>query len=702
MTSQSDDHIDTFCNMTVDKTVSVEFIRKNADGRYDVEVRVNGELVLFQKGKKDPGLVVDVKETASNEESNAAATACSYSTAQSPAIIVEFNDKSLQVGDKEKVFVCYVVTAQEFYCQLSRESNMLNSMMEKLEEHYGNEPPGKGSLISLVAGVPCAAKYSVDGCWYRASLEGLQDPGHAKVNFVDYGNSETVEVKDLKILKEEFLEHPTFAFKCSLPGYEESAAEFENEVMDREVELKITGLCGSMHVVDLVCDDGRSLGSCTKFAMGSPAKVREHKLKNFKKAEILKEGSTIDVYYLDGKSPQDFHCHIAKYEVEFETLTKEIALKGAESRSLDAIETGTPCLALFSDDGFWYRGKVLEAGKGKSKVEFVDYGNEEWVENVNIKSISDDWLTLPVQAVRFCLANTCPSDSRTWTVAERELFQSKCDGKLLSATIKSCSSEKFNVILIDTQTGENINETFNIFLNGNSDDIDRIDDKPRFKNAEVDKGMVLEALCTFVKEDGKLSCQLIKYEKELSKLVKDIPLYCSQNAERISNTEIDLACFALYDIDNNWYRAKVLRSDGNILTVRFVDYGNEAVCAIDNLRKLRPKDLELPATCIDCNISGIVVDKDVVNTIELNCLEEELIVNIKDVINAELVLADVFIMENKQAVCDIVSKKISSSDAKICEMQNSNAAESIQRVGVYFTYNFCSILLFSFNLFTCK
>ena len=686
VTSQSDDHIDTFCNMTVDKTVSIEFIRKNADGHYDVEVRVSGELIVFQKGKKDPRLIVDVKETASSRESNAAAAAAaqSYSTAQSPAVIVEFNEKSLQVGDKEKVFVCYVVTAQEFYCQLSREISVLNSMMDKLEEYYGNEPPGRGSLVSLVAGVPCAAKYSVDGCWYRAALECLQDPSHAKVNFVDYGNSETVEVEDLKILKEEFLEHPTFAVKCSLLGYGESASEFENEVMDREVELKVTGLSGSAYIVDLVCDDGRGLGSSATVAVGSVEKAAHHPLKSFKKAEIVKEGSTINVYYLDGISPQDFYCHIAEYEVEFETLTKEIAQKGTESGSLDAMEAGTPCLALFSEDGCWYRGKVLEAGEGKSKVAFVDYGNEEWVEHVHIKSIPDDLLKLPVQAVRFCLANSRPASS-TWTAAERELFQSKCDAKLLSATIKSCSSEKFNVILIDTQTGENINEAFSSFLNGNSEGVDRIDDKPRFKNADVSKGMMLEALCTFVKEDGKLSCQLIKYEKELSKLMKDIPLYCSQDAEKVSNIEVDLACFALYDLDDSWYRAKVLKSDGNSITVRFVDYGNEAVCSLENLRKVRPKDLELPATCIDCSIAGIVVDEGVVDAIELNCLEEELIVNIKDVLNAELVLAEVLTMENKQSVSDVVNK-ISSSDAMICETQKSDA-ESGLRVGGYFAVN---------------
>ena len=502
MTSQSDDDIDTFSNLTLDHTVSAEFIRKNANGRYDVKLKVNGISVVFDdKGRKDPGLHVDVKEAASQEKSAVAAAASDYSTALSPAVIVEFNDKLLRLGVTEKIFVCYVVTAQEFYCQLSRENDELFAMMDILEEYYGSQPPGKDSLISLVAGVPCAAKYSVDGCWYRAALQALQGPTQAKVSFVDYGNMETVEIKDLKILRDEFLEYPKFALRCGLIGDVASPVDFESNVMDKEFDLKVVGMNGNTHIVDLV-NDGKSLSDDL---LGKKANV-----------EVINEA------------------------------VKNSFVKKAEARQ-----------------------------------------NEEE------------------------------------------------------------------------------------------------DDRPRFRNAEVKKGMTLEALCTFVKENGELSCQLFQYEEDLSTLMDEISTY--SDSRRLSNISIDMACIALYDEDESWYRAKILKSDDRNATVKFVDYGNEAVCALENLREIRSKDLGLPVTCVDCKISGIDMGDDVVAAIEENCIDKELIFVVKDVINEELVLADVQLMGNNESICDIVNKQIVQAKSNTGEIQISKTSD-IRRVSSGFTY----------------
>ena len=674
VTSQSDEDIDTFSNLTLDHQVSAEFIRKSADGRYDVKLKVNGTPVVFDdKGRKDPGLHVDVKEASSQEENAVVAAAASdYSTAQSPAVIVEFNDKLLGIGAREKIFVCYVVTAQEFYCQLSRESDDLNGMMDMLEEYYGSQPPGKDSLISLVPGVPCAAKYSVDGCWYRAALQAVQGPTEGKVSFVDYGNVETVEIKDLKILRDEFIEYPTFAIKCGLMGDIGSPADFESNVMDREFDLKVIRMSGNTHIVDLV-NDGRSLSDdlCGKKA---PREKVQTQVKSYKEVE-MQEGNIVDVYYVDGKSPEDFYCHLVKYETEFETLVNDIAEAGNELETLNSLETGAPCVALFSEDESWYRGKILESREGEAKIEFVDYGNEEWVKTVSIKIMPDKLLQLPIQAVKFCLENV-QSASETWSTDEIKLFQEKCDQKMLKADIMSHSFGKFNVILRNTETGEVINEAFKKSMKKEADARQNEDVRPCFRNAEVSKGMTLEALCTFVKENGELSCQLAKHEEDLNTLMDEIAAYCDGDSKRLSDIKVDMACIALYDEDGSWYRAKILKSDGRNATVKFVDYGNESVCALENLMEIRPKDVGLSVTCIDCRISGLDMDDDdVVAAIEETCIDKELKVIVKDVMNEELVLADVLLMENNESICDIVNKQIVQAKGNTGEIPISKTSD---------------------------
>ena len=670
--SQSDDDIDTFSNSVLDHKVSVEFMRKNADGRFDVKLEVNGSSIKFDKARKDPGLHVEVKETAFKEaDVAAAASASSYSAVQSPAVIVEFNEKELKLGATEKVYVCYVVTAQEFYCQLSRESDALNNMMTELEEYYGSQPPEQDSLVSLAAGLPCAAKYSVDGCWYRAALQSLQGPTQAKVMFVDYGNAETVGIKDLKVLTDAFYQFQTFAIRCSLMGDVGSAGDFESKVIDKEFDLKVVGLNGGSYIVDLI-SDGSSLSTVLSenVVEKAPSERLQTPAKEYNMAEI-EEGSTVDVYYLDGKSPQEFFCHLAKYETEFETLVVSIGQMGVNLETLKSFEIGTPCVALFSEDGCWYRGRILELKEDNSKVEFVDYGNKEFVKNVNIKVIPDVLLKLPMQAVRLCLDNVCPASGDVWTTDEINLFQNKCDQKLLSATISSSKSDVFSVVLRDKESGETINETFGGSVEKETRETNADFEKLRFKSVEVDKGMTLEALCTFVKENCELSCQLVKYESELNKLMDEISVYCDGVAKEVPDVRMEMACLALYDEDQSWYRGKVMKADGKNATIRFVDFGNESVCALENLRMIRPKDLELPVTCIDCKISGVDVSGDIAAVIEEICLDQEMIVNVKDVISGDLVLADLLTMKSKESVLDMINKAILDSNDDHLEIQSS-------------------------------
>lgn len=64
-------------------------------------------------------------------------------------------------------------------------------------------------------------------------------------------------------------------------------------------------------------------------------------------------------------------------------------------------------------------------------------------------------------------------------------------------------------------------------------------------------------------------------------------------------------CLVLYDIDQKWYRAVCTELAGDGMpAVRFVDYGNNEVVAIKNIRKM-PREFAYRRVTIDCTLYGI-------------------------------------------------------------------------------------------------
>lgn len=64
-------------------------------------------------------------------------------------------------------------------------------------------------IKTLSVGDPVAAKWSTDGEWYRAIVTEVQDPKkQCTIAFVDYGNSDVVDVDSLRVLPLEHTEKP--------------------------------------------------------------------------------------------------------------------------------------------------------------------------------------------------------------------------------------------------------------------------------------------------------------------------------------------------------------------------------------------------------------------------------------------------------------------------------------------------------------
>ncbi|XP_055473872.1 RING finger protein 17 isoform X1 [Psammomys obesus] len=144
------------------------------------------------------------------------------------------------------VMVCHINSPTDFYLQLMENLDFL-SLLKTIEEFYKGEDGENLEILCPVQDQACVAKFE-DGIWYRAKVIGL--PGHreVEVKYVDFGNTAKITLKDMRKIKDEFLEPPEKAIKCKLAFIEPSEKaqwskkakeKFEEKTQDKFVRCSV-------------------------------------------------------------------------------------------------------------------------------------------------------------------------------------------------------------------------------------------------------------------------------------------------------------------------------------------------------------------------------------------------------------------------------------------------------------------------------
>nr|XP_004665944.2 RING finger protein 17 isoform X1 [Jaculus jaculus] len=112
------------------------------------------------------------------------------------------------------IMVCHINSPGDFYLQLIENLDFL-SLLKAIEEFYKGEDGENLEILCPVQDQACVAQFE-DGIWYRAKVTGL--PGHreVEVKYVDFGNTAKITLKEMRKIKDEFLEPPEKAIKCKL------------------------------------------------------------------------------------------------------------------------------------------------------------------------------------------------------------------------------------------------------------------------------------------------------------------------------------------------------------------------------------------------------------------------------------------------------------------------------------------------------
>ncbi|XP_028253719.1 tudor domain-containing 6 [Parambassis ranga] len=373
-----------------------------------------------------------------------------------------FKEQMFQIGSVLDVSVSHIESPNDFWCHLVQNTRNLNFLMHDIQVHYAVcefEPHVENA---------CVARHPDNKMWYRALVIHKHETPHVDVLFVDYGQTETVSLYDLRRICPKFLTLPGQAFRCSLlnPTNPTSAinewnegaiARFQNFVKNAASEfviLKCT-IYAVMHsekkivfnIVDLetpfesICT---TLVSLVKSAPPKKAARPSFRLDTYYySTHNVKTGTEEQATVTCVNNVGEFYCQLQRNSDVLEDLRSKVnnLCHQLENVKLPSV-FGTLCFAKYTD-GQWYRGQI-KATKPALLVQFVDYGDTIKVDKSDLLPVpleANDIMSVPVQAVVCSLSDLpadVPSKVNSWfkTSATECSFRAlvvarKPDGKLL-------------------------------------------------------------------------------------------------------------------------------------------------------------------------------------------------------------------------------------------------------------------------------
>ncbi|KAL0967649.1 hypothetical protein UPYG_G00255000 [Umbra pygmaea] len=399
--------------------------------------------------------------------------------------LIDLPSKSIKPGMVADVFVSHCNSPQSFFIQLIREEAEIFSLVDKLND--GQSTSASVHIKDLSQGDLVNAEFPEDYSWYRAVVREILGNEMALVEFVDFGNTATVSVSKMCRLNKHFLEIPRFSIPCFLHGTPtiDNEADLDSKVLvnfkenvgingNKQLGCTFVKKCGSVWEVSLV--DGSKEITCN----ASPSTLTNSSdvvpeisedtnqvgeqlqqkpvernvppesstLDNVETAHYIKpeisEGQTLEVYVSTVNGPHSFWCQSAESD-KLDEITVVVGDAGNSVASTcmytETLCAGSPCIALFQEDGQWYRAEVLKKDGDALAILFVDYGNESTVNLNDVRPVPTLLIDTPPQAFQ-CKLEGFDSSQGCWDDTALDQLSELVMDKLLNLTILRVSSEE--------------------------------------------------------------------------------------------------------------------------------------------------------------------------------------------------------------------------------------------------------------------
>ncbi|XP_015178527.1 PREDICTED: maternal protein tudor isoform X2 [Polistes dominula] len=385
------------------------------------------------------------------------------------------------LGTSKKCEIVFINNPTNFYIHLHPEYLELDILMKDIESIYENG----GDILKHSELKPdkyCIAQYSEDLQWYRAVIKSVAEQ-QAVVQFIDYGNVETVDLGKIKAIQEQFLKLPMQSIHCKLFAVTDQTwdsnmiASFTNKVNDKDLEVEFLKKENNTYEVMLreMIENESEFKYINKYFYVSTdiMKLREEALDQIKQTggttteqfinsydyvssdskwavEQIELGSCKDVIVTWFINPNNFYCQTLDKELEFRDMMNEIQKLYVNRKPImHPLQIGSPAIAIFSEDKALYRVEIIEMKNDEYIVQYIDFGNRSLVNKNNIYQVERKLMQLPRQAYYCSLQNIKPYVNSEWSEINPQAMDDCFNADKYGCLFHSIENDKYIVSLTD-------------------------------------------------------------------------------------------------------------------------------------------------------------------------------------------------------------------------------------------------------------
>ncbi|XP_038056749.1 tudor domain-containing 6-like [Patiria miniata] len=522
------------------------------------------------------------------------------------------------------VYISHVEDPSKFFCQLVSQEGQLNVLMDDI--HNKCMDSQLKQLQRACVGTPCVAQFSEDSSWYRGVIKD-QKPGLYRVCFVDYGNEEDVPLDKVCEITADLMSLPQQAASCCLSGWDLTWKEYKviqrMKSLAAEIEKfrMVVRESKGASVVQLKWQGKDMLQELRKVRDSIPKEVKQppkaatpprQKERPVDSTPPFTLASAVESVKVDqrvmmaasvAKGPTKFFCQLCSSYDQLQGLSAEMNNHYSASKpSKDMLTSAVPgafCAAQ-SSDGAWYRAKILrEAGPGKVKVRFVDYGDDDVVAVASLCTLLPKFRNLPTQAIKCRLSGVM------------QKFESVVVDQEVMATVKSKSDGKLEIEYIDDAFRAKVQEILGpvvqpVQVQGGSPQVVPVPQQGFAKQGMLG-GTDQDVYVSHVDNLQKFYVQMCGRSDEIDMLQQKLKTsYNSGTSGPLSSAAVGTTCCAKFSEDGDWYRAVITGSPSpGRVVVQFVDFGNSEEQSASDLRPIKPEFLQPTAGAVACRLKDV-------------------------------------------------------------------------------------------------
>ena len=542
--------------------------------------------------------------------------------------------------DALTLLVTEVCSPDEFYVHTADSAGKSDELFTSLCEYFSknklqplHQVPAQGSLV--------CAKFSQDGAWYRAEvLESSSDS--CRVRFIDFGNTETVQLCDMTECPSEFVSIPILASCCRLGGVAPPTGSTtwsdEATLLLKEVSLV------QAEIVDSACSPP-SLKLSTKNGMDIATELINRGLAatprasatvkavgvttypqvvSLPKVSLPSDSNNFTVLVSEACSPDEFYVQSANCAEEIDELCTSLFTRFTSNKYQPLAHspgTGSLICAKFSQDGAWYRAEVLESSTDSCRVRFIDFGNTEVARLCDMTECPPEFVSIPILASCCRLGGvTPPTDSTTWSDETTQLLKEATSGVPLQAVVVDSACSPPALKLTNKEGVDIASELINRGLAA----------APRVSTAvkaKVETPSVstypqvaslstvplpsdndsFTVLVTEVTSPSKLYIQAANSAGRIDELCTSLFIHFTSNKPQPLTQPPgvgSLVC-AKFSQDGAWYRANVLEHSSDSCRVRFIDFGNAETVRLCDMTECPSEFISIPILASCCQLGGV-------------------------------------------------------------------------------------------------